>query len=469
MNRIYFGDGTYGIGAAARHYFGKSPQNLNLAEAALLAGLPKHLHIMPPVLIKQVPKDGHASPQCYGDAGFITPQQAKSATRMPLSFISHKNKDTQKYGFIFDLALEHARTRLSLRQKNLTIRTTLNTSLQDTADFLLNQYLDKKGKSLNIEQGALIVMENKGAVRALIGGRSYRTSQFNRATQARRQPGSSFKPFVYARALEKGLSFHDIRKDTPLHIGSWRPKNYGGTYAGHVTLLTAFKRSINTVAVRLGQEVGENSVIDLARRFGIRSPLQPLPSLALGTEEVSLWEMTGAYAVFASRGLRHTPYLIESVQDEWGRFLYKRPDIQPRRVYQEDLALKMTRFMHEVVLSGTGRAAQPGQREAAGKTGTSQNWRDAWFMGFTTDYSAGVWLGNDNNTPMKKVAGGGVPAEIWADIMKAAHKDLPLLPLKSAPLSSPPPRISPLSASQDKEDSTLYYELANAFSLEIQE
>jgi penicillin-binding protein 1A len=278
----------------------------------------------------------------------------------------------------------------------------------------------------------------------MVGGVDYAQSRFNRAYQARRQPGSAFKPLVYAAALEQGVNPYDLRRDAAIRIGGWTPQNYGGGYRGMMTVERALRLSVNTVAIRLAQEAGLEHVASLARRFGLGGmPEHPGPAIALGAYEVTLLELTGAYQVFQSGGGRHQPYLISEIANGRGQVLYARPQSAPAPALGAFQAAQMVRMMQGVITDGTGRRAALG-RPAAGKTGTSQNFRDAWFVGFTPDWVCGVWVGNDDNRPMRGVTGGEIPADIWRRFMSLAHKDLPPSQFAWAPpLPPPPPAWSP--------------------------
>ncbi|MEL7111646.1 MAG: penicillin-binding transpeptidase domain-containing protein, partial [Pseudomonadota bacterium] len=256
---------------------------------------------------------------------------------------------------------------------------------------------------------------------ALYGGRDYTENQFNRATQARRQPGSAFKPFVYAAALEAGISPYDVRIDQPVTIDDWSPKNFSRVYMGPVTISEALRDSLNTVAAGLAQEVSVESVISLSRKFGISTEFQPFPSIALGSQEVTLWDLTRAYGPFMTGGRRVDPYLIEKIETTRGDVLYERAEYDPARVYDRELAETMTAMMTQVIRSGTGTAAEINGWPIAGKTGTSQSSRDAWFVGYSSELLGGIWTGNDDDTPMDGVTGGGLPARLWSDMMSIAH------------------------------------------------
>jgi penicillin-binding protein 1A len=273
---------------------------------------------------------------------------------------------------------------------------------------------------LNVEQGAVVVLGTDGAVRVMVGGKDYSDSQFNRATQALRQPGSAFKPFVYLAGLEGGYHPDDMVTDAPIQIGKWKPQNFSGTYEGPVTYETALAKSINTVAVRIAQQVGAKAVVAVAHRLGISEKLEPELSLALGSNEVTLLDLAGAYTPFANGGNAVLPYAITSITQRDGTQLYAREGGGLGQVIDPENLATMNKMMSQVLIRGTGTAAAFGY-PAAGKTGTSSDYRDAWFMGFTADYVAGVWIGNDDGADMKKVTGGGLPAQIWHDVMVAAH------------------------------------------------
>jgi penicillin-binding protein 1A len=313
--------------------------------------------------------------------------------------------------------------------------------------------LTQKGQKFGVEQGALVAMSPDGAVRALVGGRNYAENQFNRAVAARRQPGSTFKPFVFLTALERGLTPQTIRDDRPIELNGWRPENFNHEFFGPVTLTHALASSLNSVAVRLTVELGPANVAQTARRLGVMSKLDANPSIALGTSEVSVLEIVSAYTPFANGGLAARPHVVERIRaarDD--RTLYARARNTPARVVETRYVAMMNAMMRETVANGTARRADLPGWQVAGKTGTSQDFRDAWFIGFTSQFVTGVWLGNDDNTPTKKITGGGLPIEIWSQFMKTAHhgktpSDLPGDPIAAAavatpnqPPASPPPR-----------------------------
>jgi len=309
------------------------------------------------------------------------------------------------------------------------VTTTIDLKMQAEAEHALTDELNAKGAKFGVEQGALVALDPTGAVKAMVGGRNYADSQFNRAVAAKRQPGSSFKPFVYLAALEKGLTPDTVRDDAPISIKGWNPENYSREYFGPVTLTKALSLSLNTVAVRLGQEVGPKTVVETAHRLGITSDLDPVPSIALGSSDVTPLEMVSAYAAFANGGIGVQPHVIARVRTANGKQLYARRNANFGRVIDPQYVAMMNQMMQETLLTGTARKAELPGWQAAGKTGTSQDWRDAWFLGYTSYLVAGVWLGNDDSSPTKKVSGGNLPVEIWSRFMKAAHEGVPVAAL----------------------------------------
>jgi penicillin-binding protein 1A len=317
--------------------------------------------------------------------------------------------------------------------------------LQSAAEAALTEELAQKGQKYGVAQGAVVTMSADGAVRALVGGRSYSESQFNRAVSAKRQPGSAFKPFVYLAALERGLTPESVREDKPINIKGWRPENYKHEYYGRVTLMQSLARSMNTVAVRLTIEVGPKAVVKTAHRLGIASKLEPNASIALGTSEVSLMEMVGAYAVFATGGLAVEPHVIERVRTVGGKVRYVREKQNFGRIISAKHAAMMNAMMHETVRSGTATRANVPGWPAAGKTGTSQDFRDAWFIGFTPNLITGVWFGNDDGTPTHKMTGGSMPVEVWNRVMQAGHRGIAVAALPGVRAGGPQLPASPAS------------------------
>jgi penicillin-binding protein 1A len=310
-------------------------------------------------------------------------------------------------------------------EQDIVVETNIDPTLQAAAEKALLDELLPKGAKFDVEQGAFVAMTPQGAVRALVGGKNYADSQFNRAVAAKRQPGSAFKPFVYLTALERGLTPDTVREDKPIDVKGWRPENYSHEYFGPVTLTKALALSLNTVSVRLTLEVSPQAVVRTAHRLGIASKLEPNASIALGTSEVSVMELVSAYVPFANGGIAVAPHVIDKVRTAGGKLIYKAHNPGLGRVIDERYAAMMNQMMQETLATGTARKASLPGYPAAGKTGTSQDYRDAWFIGYTGHLVAGVWLGNDDNSPTKKLTGGAMPADIWSRFMTAAHQGLP--------------------------------------------
>lgn len=354
------------------------------------------------------------------ELGFAKPADVKLALATPARPASARGGGSANY--VADLVMDVLDDFLPKFEADIVINTTVDTGLQAAAEKALVDELNQKGSRYNVAQGAVVSMKPDGAIRALVGGRDYAQSQFNRATTAKRQPGSSFKPFVYLAAVEHGLTPDTVRDDAPISIKGWNPENYSRDYRGPVTLRDALALSLNTVAVRLGQEVGPKAVVQTAQRLGISSPLQANGSIALGTSEVTPLEMVGAYAAFANGGTGVIPYVIASVKAADGKVLYRRKDGGLGRVIDANAVSMMNAMMHETFVTGTAKKAEVPGWDLAGKTGTSQDFRDAWFIGFSSTLVTGVWLGNDDGEATKKVSGGNLPGEIWKAYMTVALK-----------------------------------------------
>lgn len=428
MNRVYFGAGAYGVEAAAQRYFGKSARQVTLSEAAMLAGLVKSPSALAPTRnLEGAQARAEIVLAAMQEAGFITPEMRQTALARPATVAKAQGPDS--YGYVADWVLEQVKTLVGPVTQDLVVQTTIDPAVQTAADKALKDALAKSGKKLGVEQGALVVMDTGGGVRALVGGRSYEESQYNRAVTARRQPGSSFKPFVYLTAMERGLTPESVRADAPIQLKGWKPENFSREYRGAVDLKTALALSLNTVSVRLALEVGPDEVVKTAHRLGINSKLEPNASIALGTSEVSVLEMASAYAPFANGGVGVTPHIIERVRDKAGTILYAYAEAGRGMVMAPPHVAMMNRMMQEVLVTGTARRADLPGWPAAGKTGTSQDYRDAWFVGYTGRFITSVWLGNDDSSPTKKAGGSGLPVDIWSQVMKVAHKDQPVVPL----------------------------------------
>jgi penicillin-binding protein 1A len=434
LNRIFFGANAYGLQAASETYFGKSAAQLTLAEAALLAALPKAPSRLAPTrdLAGAIARS-HLVLTRMREEGWITRQAELAAIASPPRLAPPPSGEGD-FGYALDLAGLQAQALAGSQAPDLIVQLTIDPQLQAQASQIVRQVMAAQGGRAGAEQAALVALGPDGAVRALVGGVDHAYSPFDRASQARRQPGSAFKPFIYAAALEAGVSPADVRQDRPVRLGSWTPQNYGGGYRGAVTVAEALAQSINTVAVRLAQEAGAARIGELAQRFGIAGiPARPQLSVALGSYEVSLLDLAGGYQVFQQGGRRYPPYLVQGIATAGGRQLYLRQPSAALQVYDPGRAQMMVRMMMGVIDHGTGRRAAFG-RPAAGKTGTSQNWRDAWFVGFTPDWVCGVWVGNDDNTPMNRITGGQLPAEIWRRFMIAAHQGIASHAFDLAPL-----------------------------------
>lgn len=441
LNRIYLGSAAYGVDGAAHTYFNKSAAKLTLSEAAMLAALTKAPSVFNPRRdLARAQVRSRIVLDAMVETGAITEEQAEEAKKTPATITDRRAMDARNY--FLDTAADEARKLVTKNGEalafDLVVYTTLEPRIQEAARKSATQHIKEKGKRGRVSEAAVVVMKTDGAVTAMIGGVDYDESVFNRATLAKRQPGSSFKPFVYLAALETGLTPWDVRNDEPVDINGWTPTNYGGRSYGMLTLREALTHSVNTIAANLAQEVGLSNVIDAAHRVGISSELQQHASLALGTAEVTPLEMTTAYATFASGGLRARPYLVRRIESASGRLLYQRQAPIAERVVASHVNKDLTMMMNSVVTSGTGRGASVTGYEVAGKTGTTQDYHDAWFVGFTRDYVTAVWVGNDDNKPMRGVTGGTLPALIWRDTMTVAEKGLTPRPLDKSPFEAPP-------------------------------
>ncbi len=424
MNRVYLGAGAYGVEAASRRYFDKSARRVSLQEAALLAGLLKAPSRYAPTNDIKRSRDRAAQVlQNMVAAGYLTDKQAAAARKKPARLARHSR--TKNVRYFADWVQERLPGLVGNRDDDLIVLTTLSPKVQKEAESALTATLKRHGKARKVAQGAVVAVGPDGSVRAMVGGRSYARSQFNRAVQARRQPGSAFKPFVYLAALEAGFDPSYKVKDSPVSIDGWKPRNFKNKYAGNVTLTRALAQSINTVAVKVSERVGRDKVITTAHRLGITSPIASHPALALGASEVSLLELTSAYAPFANGGYAVVPHGILEVRTRTGRILYRRSGSSLGRVIGSRDLRHMNAMLTEALKSGTGRGARLRDRASAGKTGTSQKYRDGWFVGYTADLIAGVWLGNDNDSPTKRVTGGQLPASLWKTFMGKASTGKP--------------------------------------------
>ncbi|HWT30634.1 MAG TPA: penicillin-binding protein 1A [Propylenella sp.] len=433
LNRVYFGAGAYGIDAAARRYFDREPTELTLPQAAMLAGLlPAPSYYAPNRNPDAARERAALVLAAMRDQGFITSEQEVAARDQPAQAASLHMTRSENY--IADWVMDVLPFHLGSVERDVVVETTVDMALQEAAERAIAETLDTEGPKYGAGEAALVALDGTGAVRAMVGGRNYAKSQFNRAVDARRQPGSTFKPFVYLTALERGLRPDTIRIDQPVTFGNWSPRNSHEEFRGPVTLKTALALSINTVAAQLAAEVGPEAVVQTARRMGINSALAPNPSIALGTSEVTLMELTGAYAPFANGGTAAMPYVIQRIRTPEGDVLFERTGSGLGQVATPQSVAMMNDMLQATIETGTGtKAALPGW-QVAGKTGTSQEYRDAWFVGYTANLVAGVWIGNDSNTPMKRVFGGTLPATIWSKFMIRAHDGVDPTPLPGADL-----------------------------------
>jgi penicillin-binding protein 1A len=433
MNRVYFGSGAYGVEAAAQRYFGKSARQVTLAEAATLAGLVQAPSRLAPNRNPQGAADRAAQVlAAMSREGYVSAADLKLALAAPAQ--ARRQPGAGSANYVADWVMDMLDDFIGTVDQDIVVTTTIDPAVQALAERALIHDLDTKGGRLNVTQGALVAMAPDGAVRALVGGRNYAESQFNRAIAGKRQPGSAFKPFVYLTALEKGLTPDSVIRDAPINIKGWQPENYTREYFGDVTLSKALALSLNTPVVRLVQDVGPRAVVRTAQRLGVSSALQANPALALGTSEVSPLELTSAYAPFANGGTGVVPHVIAQVKTNGGKLVYARQPIDLGRVVTTEHVAMMNAMLRETLLAGTARRAELPGWPAAGKTGTTQDHKDAWFVGFTAHLVTTVWVGNDDGDPMKKVTGSGLPAEIWNRFMREAHKSVPVSALPGAGL-----------------------------------
>ena len=442
LNRVYLGAGAYGVDAAAHRYFGKSARDVTLAEAATIAGLLKAPgHYSPLVDPDAAEARTQVVLMAMRDAGYIDDREASLAMSVPIAPVRDVAGGSGRY--VADWVMNVLPAYVGSIGEDIVVDTTIDMKLQAAADEAVSATLDEDGGKYGVSQGAFVAMDPSGGVKALVGGRDYAASPFNRAVDARRQPGSAFKPFVYLTALEHGLSPETVRVDQPVAIHGWRPENYSHKYLGPVTLETALALSLNTVSVQLTAEVGPAAVAATARRLGIASPLTATPSIALGTSEVSLLELTGAFVPFANGGRGVIPHAIKRITTSSGKVLYDRSGSGPGQVVDPGYVAMMNAMLEQTLVSGTGRnAALPGW-PAAGKTGTSQEFRDAWFIGYTAPLIAGAWFGNDNDKPTRKASGSTLPATAWHRFMAVALAGLAVADLPGTyRVAGAPPALS---------------------------
>jgi penicillin-binding protein 1A len=435
LDRAYLGGGAFGVEAASQFYFNKSVRNIKLSEAAMLAGLFKApTRYAPHIDLPASRARANVVLNNMVEAGYLTEGQVHAARLNPADIVDRS--DFYSPDWFLDYAFEQAQEIMKDRDEFvLTARTTVDISLQRAAEAAVQNLLRQHGRAKRVKQAALVSMERDGAVRALVGGRDYGESQFNRATQAYRQPGSSFKPYVYLTALENGYKPETIVTDGPVSCGRWSPRNYSGGYRGRLPMANALMRSLNTVAVRLSLDVGREKVLANVHKIG-HTHIQKTCSMALGDTGVVPLAHTAGYAVFANGGMSVKPFAIEEIRNTRGRLLYshERDAPKPKRIFAQDKIEQLNAMLGLVVTSGTGRRAQLDFTAAAGKTGTSSAWRDAWFMGYTGQYVTGVWYGNDDYTPTGGLTGGNLPAMTWKEYMAYAHSNFNIPQIPGIPL-----------------------------------
>ncbi|MEM1049231.1 MAG: PBP1A family penicillin-binding protein [Pseudomonadota bacterium] len=435
LNRVYYGSGAYGIDAAARRYYNKSARTLTIAEAAVMAGVLQAPSIYSP---KRNPDRAERRAQVVLMAmhreGFITEAEAANALASPAA-ISAARQTRGAEHYVADYALSEVKRLIGEIPGDLVVDTSIDMHLQEAAEDVIRSALAEDGEKRGVSQGALVAIDRSGGIKAMVGGRDYGKSQFNRAVSAKRQPGSTFKPFVYLTALEQGFTPSSIRLDAPVRINNWRPTAPNGKYYGKVSLTTALAKSMNTVAATTAHTVGPVNVVATAQRLGIRSKLRAHPSIALGTSEVTPLELTAAYVPFSNGGFGILPHVVRRIATKDGKVLYERDGSGPGAVIDPDHVGMMNHMLTEALKTGTGKRAALSDRPAAGKTGTTQDQRDAWFVGYTGHLTTGVWFGNDDGAPSRSASGSNMPAQSWRRFMEVAHKGLPPAALPGADMT----------------------------------
>lgn len=431
LDRAYMGNGAFGVVAASEVYFGKSVKDLTLAESAMLAGLFKApTNYAPHINLPAARARADEVLTNMVQAGFLTEGQVVAARRNPATPIDSSQVDAPDY--FLDYAFDEVKRLVAgAPDRVLTVRTTIDTRLQQHAETATQSLIRQFGETYRASEAAIVLRDPKGPVRAMVGGSDYGESQFNRATQALRQPGSSFKPFVYATAMAHGYSPRSIVADAPISIGGWSPRNYTRSYSGNIPLTRALVKSINTVPVRLAQAIGRDKIVDTAYRMGITTPLKITRSLPLGAAEVTVHDMAQAYAVFANGGFKAPSFAVRSIRNSRNELIFERPEDAEltERVLAEETVRKMNSILVQIPQWGTARRAAIPNIPTAGKTGTTNAYVDAWFVGFTGNYVAAVWYGNDNNRPTARLTGGNLPAMTWKEVMAKAHENIEVKPI----------------------------------------
>ncbi len=442
LDRAYLGGGAYGVDAAAQYYFNKSARDVNLAEAAMLAGLFKApTKFAPHINLPAARARANVVLDNLVEAGMMTEGQVFGARRNPASAVDRRDESAPSY--YLDWAFDEMKKLVetfpkSMNERVFVVRTALDLGMQRAAEQAVEDSLRQYGRDYGARQAAAVLMDIDGSVRAMVGGRDYGASQFNRAVDAMRQPGSSFKPYVYATALANGFKPTSIVVDAPTCIGNWCPHNYSGGYSGAMTLIEAIKRSINIIPVRLSialgngnAKIGRAMIVKTAHDFGVRSPLPDTPSLPIGADEVNVLDHTAGFATFPNAGKAVERHAILEVRTAGGDLVWRfdRDGKKPRQVISEKVALDMNMMLNKAAEEGTGRRAILEGIHIAGKTGTTNNYRDAWFVGFTGNFVCGIWFGNDDYAPTNRMTGGSLPAMTWNKIMSYAHQGVELKPI----------------------------------------
>jgi penicillin-binding protein 1A len=439
LNRVYFGAGVYGVEAAARRFFEKGARELTMGESAVLAGLLKAPSRYSPAWNPGLARErGQMVLAKMVETGFVSQSDGQPGVIAEVRFADwHVMRGDTGVDYAVDAALEKLPQLIPGSGGEIVVETTIDASLQRRAQQIVHELLTAEGNAVDASQAALVLLDMEGGIAVMVGGRSYAESQFNRALRARRQPGSAFKPFIYLTALESGLTPESVVKDAPIVHGGWSPRNFDGRYKGYVTLREALARSLNTVSVRLTLALGVHKAAETAHRLGITSELRTDATLALGTSEVTLLELTGAYGALASGGRLIEPHIVRSIRSGSGRVLYRRPPATTQVVVAAQHVGALSDMLNAALVFGTGKNAAIPLHPACGKTGTAQDFRDAWFIGYTAHFVGGVWVGNDDRRAMKRVAGGTLPAKLWREVMLLAHQGLPPVTLPGTMPASP--------------------------------
>jgi len=422
LNKAYFGSGNYGINSAAQDYFSKKINQLNIHEAALLAGLLKAPSKFSPKTNPSLSEERtNIVLSAMVEAGFISEEEYVISQYQDNAFNANFAKN-DNFKYFTDYAIKIAADKIEIFPFDVKLHTSFDKRINEIANNVISNYYKKHSERLNDTQISVIIMRNDGAILTMLGGKNYKESQFNRAVYAKRQPGSAFKIFPYIVALDNGYKADYKIIDEEIEIEGWIPKNYDSIYRGEITLREAFVRSVNSVAAKLTYELGIDKVINMANKIGIDSEIPNLPSIALGSNEVNLLEMVKSYAVIANGGYAVEPYLLYKVSDNFGNIFYEYIDDKNDKIIKKRTIEEIKNLLNGVVIWGTGKNAYNSEIDLWGKTGTSQNYRDAWFIGFSRDLTIGIWIGNDANKPLNNITGGGFPALIFGEIMEKIYK-----------------------------------------------